>query len=65
MNNVSKFAFDEAATAEDKARWLLATNLIQRGPEAVRSWVSRQVDGEYKTDMRRRLNILKNSRKAK
>ena len=63
MNNVSAFAFDEEAATIDKARWLEAKQLIERGPESVRSWVACQVDGEYKDDMRRRLNFIKNSRK--
>jgi len=62
MNNVSKFAFDESAEAEDRKRWLDARTMIYtKTPDAIRAWVLNQEEGEYKTDMRRRLNVIKNN----
>lgn len=65
MNNVSKFAFDEEATAVDKARWLEAVTLINNnGRGFIRNWLDSQVNDEYRDDMKRRLNHIKNNKQV-
>lgn len=60
MNNVSKFAFDEAATAVDKARWLEARTMIYtKEPDFIKAWIMNITDEEYREDMRRRFNVIK------
>ena len=63
ITNVSKFAFDEETTAEDKQRWLDARNLMKNnGRGFIRQWLESQVSDEYREDMRRRLNHIKNNK---
>ena len=62
MPNVSQFAFDEEATAIDKARWLHARDLIYtQTPERIRAYIESLSEGDEKEDMRGKLNTIKNN----
>lgn len=51
-----------AAICEDMRRWRLAGEIFWGNGGnllKVREWISRQQEGEFKEDMRRRLNVLR------
>lgn len=53
-----------AEIEEDKARWLEAHKQLQRMPHQARQWIDQQTDSEYREDMRRRLNEVRENRKS-
>lgn len=53
------------AMQEDKTRWLEAHKRYTTHSYAqLRWWIKNMPEGEYKDDMRRRLNIIKGNRNA-
>ncbi|MFC0047779.1 hypothetical protein [Rheinheimera tilapiae] len=47
----------------DKRRWLEANQLTNtKRPDEIRTWLMKQMDDEYREDMRRRLNIIRRNR---
>jgi hypothetical protein len=50
------------AIQEDKQRWLDAHNRYKQQTSAqIRQWLKNLPEGEYKDDMRRRLNIIRSN----
>lgn len=51
------------AIEQDKRRWQEANQLTNtKRPDEIRAWLMKQLDDEYREDMRRRLNIIRRNR---
>jgi len=51
------------AIEQDKRRWIEANELTDtKRPDEIRAWLMKQLDDEYREDMRRRLNIVRRNR---
>ena len=54
---------DPIETEEDKQRWFEAHKQLKRMPHEIRLWLDQQ-EPEYREDMRRRLNEMRENRRA-
>lgn len=53
---------DRAAIELDKQRWFEANKITtSKRPEKIREWLNQQDVAEYREDMRRRLNVIRNN----
>jgi len=51
------------AIEQDKRRWQEANQLTNtKRPDEIRAWLMKQLDDEYREDIRRRLNIIRRNR---
>lgn len=64
--NLANLPAEERAAIElDKRRWMEAHTMTQtKRPDEIRAWLMRQLDDEYREDMRRRLNVIRLNRQA-
>lgn len=64
--NLANLPAEERAAIElDKRRWMEAHTMTQsKRPDEIRAWLMRQLDDEYREDMRRRLNAIRLNRQA-
>lgn len=54
------------AIEEDKQRWLKAWRMVRKmEPQAIRNWLAGLQDQEYRKDMARRLNRVRDNGKEK
>lgn len=63
-NNIAQLPPEQRQAIElDKRRWLEANQLTNtKRPDEIRTWLMKQMDDEYREDMRRRLNIIRRNR---
>lgn len=63
-NNIAQLPSEQRQAIElDKRRWLEANQLTDtKRPGEIRTWLMKQMDDEYREDMRRRLNIIRRNR---
>lgn len=63
-NNIAQLPPEQRQAIElDKRRWLEANQLTDtKRPDEIRTWLMKQMDDEYREDMRRRLNIIRRNR---
>ena len=64
--NLANLPAEERAAIElDKRRWMEAHTMTQtKRPDEIRAWLMRQLDDDYREDMRRRLNVIRLNRQA-
>lgn len=63
-NNIAQLPPEQRQAIEmDKQRWFEANQLTNtKRPDEIRTWLMKQMDDEYREDMRRRLNIIRRNR---
>ena len=63
-NNIAQLPPEQRQAIElDKRRWCEANQLTNtKRPDEIRTWLMKQMDDEYREDMRRRLNIIRRNR---
>lgn len=63
-NNIAQLPPEQRQAIElDKRRWLEANQLTDtKRPDEIRTWLMKQMDDEYREDMRKRLNIIRRNR---
>lgn len=63
-SNLAQLPIEQRQTIEqDKRRWQEANQLTNtKRPDEIRAWLMKQLDDEYREDMRRRLNIIRRNR---
>lgn len=63
-NNIAQLPPEQRQAIElDKRRWLEANQLTDtKRPDEIRTWLMKQMDDEYREDMRRRLKIIRRNR---
>ena len=66
-NNIAQLPPEQRQAIElDKRRWLEANQLTNtKRPDEIRTWLMKQMDDEFREDMRRRLNIIRQNRQAR
>lgn len=66
-NNLATLPPEQRQAIEmDKQRWLEANQLTDtKRPDEIRAWLMKQMDDEFREDMRRRLNIIRQNRQAR
>lgn len=66
-NNTAQLPPEQRQAIElDKRRWLEANQLTDtKRPDEIRVWLMKQMDDEFREDMRRRLNIIRQNRQAR
>ena len=56
-------AHEQQAIELDKQRWIEANSITDaKSPDEIRAWLLRQLDEDYREDMRRRLNVIRRTR---
>lgn len=63
QTNLALLPDDQRAAIEfDKQRWFEANKITaSKRPEKIREWLNQQDVAEYREDMRRRLNVIRNN----
>ena len=66
-SNLAKLSVEQRnAIEQDKQRWLEANRMTDSmRPDEIRAWLMRQLDDEFREDMRRRLNVIRLNRQAR
>jgi hypothetical protein len=63
QTNLALLPDDQREAIElDKQRWFEANKITaSKRPEKIREWLNQQENAEYREDMRRRLNVIRNN----
>ena len=66
-SNLAQLSIEQRnAIEQDKQRWREANHMIStKSPTEIRAWLMRELDDEYREDMRRRLNVIRLNRQAR
>ena len=66
-SNLAQLSVEQRnAIEQDKQRWLEANRMTDSmRPDEIRAWLMRQLDDEFREDMRRRLNVIRLNRQAR
>lgn len=66
-NNIAQLPPEQRQAIElDKRRWFEANQLTDtKRPDEIRIWLMKQMDDEYREDIRRRLNVIRLNRQAR
>ena len=66
-SNLARLSVEQRnAIEQDKQRWLEANRMTDSmRPDEIRAWLMRQLDDEFREDMRRRLNVIRLNRQAR